>query len=169
MAGLTVFALAGLLEGSGFLAVYLFGIVAAQRAPRVVQAALGALDGYAWAAHAGLFLLLGLLVTPHELLRLLVPALTVAAALMVVARPIAVVLCLAPLRFGWREQALTAWVGLRGAVPIVLAVYPVMAGLEGAYRFFDVAFVVVLSSLLLQGPSLGWVARRLGLDERPAT
>ncbi|NRF68128.1 potassium/proton antiporter [Aquincola sp. S2] len=163
-AGLVVFALAGLVDASAFVAVYLFGLVLAQRARRTVRAALPALDGYTWLAQAGLFLLLGLLVTPHDLLRLAGPALAVAAALMLVARPLAVVLCLAPLRFPWREQLMVAAVGLRGAVPIVLAVYPVMAGIEGAYRFFDVAFVVVLSSLLLQGPALGALARALGLN-----
>lgn len=162
-AGLVVFALAGLADGSAFVAVYLFGLVLAQRARRTVRSALAALDGYTWLAQAGLFLLLGLLVTPHDLLLAAGPALAVAAALMLIARPLAVGLCLTPLRFGWREQALVAAVGLRGAVPIVLAVYPVMAGIDGAYRFFDVAFVVVLSSLLLQGPALGWLARRLGL------
>jgi potassium/hydrogen antiporter len=144
-AGLVVFALAGLVDASAFVAVYLFGLVLAQRARRTVRSALAALDGYTWLAQAGLFLLLGLLVTPHELLRLAGPALAVAAALMLAARPLAVVLCLAPLRFPWREQLMVAAVGLRGAVPIVLAVYPVMAGIEGAYRFFDVAFVMPAS------------------------
>ena len=165
--GLTVFAAAGLLDGSGFLAVYVFGLVVGQGARRVVQPALTALNGYTWLAQAGLFLLLGLLVTPHELLRLAGPALAVAAALMLVARPLAVALCLAPLGFSLREQLFVAWVGLRGAVPIVLAAYPVMAGVPGARRFFDVAFVVVIASLLLQGPSMGWLARRLGLHQAP--
>ena len=86
---------------------------------------------------------------------------------MLVARSLAVALCLAPLGFGLREQLFVAWVGLRGAVPIVLAAYPVMAGVPGARRFFDVAFVVVIASLLLQGPSMGWLARRLGLHQGP--
>ncbi|WP_418317798.1 potassium/proton antiporter [Piscinibacter sakaiensis] len=167
-AGLTVFALVGLLDGSGFLAVYVFGLIVGNRAKRIVQPALTALNGYTWLAQAGLFLLLGLLVTPHELLQMAWPALFVAAALMLVARPLAVMLCLAPLRFSWREQTFVAWVGLRGAVPIVLAAYPVVAGLAGAQRFFDVAFVVVLASLLLQGPSMGWLARRLGLTRPDA-
>ncbi|MEO8279190.1 MAG: potassium/proton antiporter [Ideonella sp.] len=168
-AGLTIFALVGLLDGSGFMAIYVFGLVVGNQARGVVQPALTALNGYTWLAQAGLFLLLGLLVTPHELLHLGFPALGVAAALMLIARPAAVALCLTPLRFSWREQLFVAWVGLRGAVPIVLAAYPVLAGVKGAQRFFDVAFVVVLSSLLLQGPSMGWLARRLRLTASSAS
>jgi len=166
--GLTVFAALGLLEGSGFLGIYIFGLVLRHRADGVVRPALPAMNGYTWLAQAGLFLLLGLLVTPHEVWQLAGPASGVAGVLMLLARPLAVVLCLAPLRFAWREQVFVAWVGLRGAVPIVLATYPVLAGLPGAYRFFDVAFVVVLSSLLLQGPTLGWLAQRLRLAPAPA-
>jgi cell volume regulation protein A len=167
-AGTVAFALAGLVDGSGFLAVYLFGVIVAQRAPAVVRSALAALNGYTWLAQSVMFLLLGLLVTPSEVTRLALPALAVAAVLMLVARPLAVVACLAPLGFGWREQAFVSWVGLRGAVPIVLAVYPVIAGLPRSYLFFDVAFVAVLASLLLQGPSVGLLARRLGLDREAA-
>ena len=90
-----------------------------------------------------------------------------AAGLMFIARPAAVVLCLAPLGFSWRAQCFVAWSGLRGAVPIVLATYPVLAGLPDGWRFFDVAFVVVLLSLLVQGPTLAPLARRLGLDVEP--
>lgn len=167
-AGTVAFALAGLVDGSGFLAVYLFGVIVAQRAPAVVRSALAALNGYTWLAQSVMFLLLGLLVTPSEVARLVLPALAIAAVLMLVARPLAVVACLAPLGFGWREQAFVSWVGLRGAVPIVLAVYPVIAGLPRSYLFFDAAFVAVLASLLLQGPSVGLLARRLGLHRDAA-
>ena len=161
---LAAYAVAGLLDASGFLAAYLCGLVCAHHAPRSVAPLLGALNGHTWIAQSVLFLLLGLLVTPHELMRLATPALVVALVLMFVARPAAVALCLTPLGFGWREQLFAGWVGLRGAVPIVLAGYPVIAGLEGGQRTFDLAFVVVLASLLLQGPSVGALARRLGLD-----
>ncbi|MCV0440498.1 MAG: potassium/proton antiporter [Hydrogenophaga sp.] len=161
--GLAVFALTTWLGGSGFLAVYAMGVIAGNRARRLVRPALSAMDGYAWLAQAGMFLLLGLLVTPSELLRTLWPAIGVSLVLMLVARPVSVWLCLAPLRFSPREITFISWVGLRGAVPIVLAVFPVMAGVQGAHTFFNVAFVVVLTSLLLQGSTIAWAARRTGV------
>ena len=162
--GLTVFAATTWLGGSGFLAVYAMGVIVGNRARRQVRASLSAMDGYAWLSQAGMFLLLGLLVTPSSLLITLWPALGVSLVLMLVARPVSVWLCLAPLRFPPREIAFISWVGLRGAVPIVLAVFPVMAGVPGAQTFFNVAFVVVLASLLMQGSTIAWSARRLGVD-----
>lgn len=167
--GLAVFALTGLLEGSGFLAIYVFGMRVGQRATKAVRPALPALNGYTWLAQASLFLLLGLLVTPHQVLRMGWPAIGVAAALMLLARPVSVLLSLWPFDFNWREQVFIAWVGLRGAVPIVLALFPVMAQVNRAYQVLDAAFVVVLASLLLQGPSVGWLARLLALDRAPGT
>jgi cell volume regulation protein A len=161
--GLTVFAATTWMGGSGFLAVYAMGVIVGNRARRQVRSSLSAMDGYAWLSQAGMFLLLGMLVTPSNLLPTLWPALGVSLVLMFVARPLSVWLCLAPLRFPREEMAFIAWVGLRGAVPIVLAVFPVMAGLPGAQTFFNVAFVVVLASLLLQGSTIAWSARRLGI------
>ncbi|MBL8327511.1 MAG: potassium/proton antiporter [Rubrivivax sp.] len=161
--GLCVFAFTGWLGGSGFLAVYLFGLIVANRAGAAVKPALAAMDGYAWLSQAGMFLLLGLLVTPSALLPSLGPSLGVALVLMLVARPVSVALCLWPMRFSLREIAFIAWVGLRGAVPIVLALFPLLAGLSQAPLLFNVAFVVVLVSLLLQGSTIGWLARRLGV------
>ena len=160
-AGLMLFAACGWLGGSGFLAVYVAGVLVGNRARKAVLPAMSIMDGYAWLAQAGMFLLLGLLATPTEVLRTLWPALGVSAVLMLVARPLSVWLCLAPLRYPVQEMAFISWVGLRGAVPIVLAVFPMMAGLPGAQVFFNVAFVVVLSSLLLQGASIAWAATRL--------
>jgi cell volume regulation protein A len=161
--GLTVFAATTWLGGSGFLAVYAMGVVAGNRARRQVRSTLSAMDGYAWLSQAGMFLLLGLLATPSQLLPTLLPGLGVSLVLMLVARPLAVALCLVPLRFPPREIVFVSWVGLRGAVPIVLAMFPLMAGVPGAQTFFNVAFVVVLTSLLLQGSTIAWSARRLGL------
>jgi cell volume regulation protein A len=163
--GFLLFAVTSYSGGSGFLAVYLAGLLVRRRAERVAVLALPGLNGYTWLAQAALFLLLGLLVTPHEVLHILGPALLIAAGLMFIARPAAVLLCLAPLGFGWRSQCFVAWSGLRGAVPIVLASYPVLAGLRDGWRFFDVSFVVVLLSLLVQGPTLAPLARRLGLHQ----
>ena len=166
-AGLAVFAACGLIEGSGFLAIYLFGLRVRALAEHAAHAASSALDGFAWAAQATMFLLLGVLVSPHEMLRSIGPALAVAAALMFAARPLAVWLCLLPLRFGHAQRLFIGWVGLRGAVPIVLALFPLLEKVPDSYRFFNAAFAVVLASLLLQGTTLGWVAKRLGVVEPP--
>jgi cell volume regulation protein A len=162
-AGLSVFAATGWLGGSGFLAVYLFGLIVANRAAEAVAPTLAAMDGYAWLAQAGMFLLLGLLVTPSDLVVSWLPALAVAAVLIVVARPVAVWVCLWPFRFSARETWFISWVGLRGAVPIVLALFPLLAGLPQAGLLFNVAFVVVLVSLVTQGTTIGWAARKLGV------
>jgi cell volume regulation protein A len=162
-AGLSVFAATGWLGGSGFLAVYLFGLIVANRAAEAVAPTLAAMDGYAWLAQAGMFLLLGLLVTPSDLVVSWLPALAVAAVLIVVARPVAVWICLWPFRFSARETWFISWVGLRGAVPIVLALFPLLAGLPQAGLLFNVAFVVVLVSLVTQGTTIGWAARKLGV------
>jgi cell volume regulation protein A len=163
-AGIAVFGGTGWLGGSGFLAVYLFGLTVAHRAHAVVQRTLAAMDGYAWLAQALLFLLLGLLVTPHQLLADLPGALVVVAVLMLAARPAAVALCLRPLGFNWREIGFISWVGLRGAVPVVLALFPLLAGLPQARLLFEIAFVVVLASLVLQGTTLVPAARLFGVN-----
>lgn len=166
-AGMAVFALTGLLEGSGFLAIYLFGVRLRATAESAVNAASSALDGFAWAAQATLFLLLGLLVTPHEMLHSLGSTVAVAGTLIFLARPLAVWLCLAPLRFGAAQIAFIGWVGLRGAVPIVLALIPLLEKVPASQRFFNVAFAVVIASLLLQGTSLPWAAKLLKVELPP--
>ena len=173
--GLSMFAVTGLLGGSGFLAVYLFGLIVANRAAEVVAPTLAAMDGYAWLAQAGMFLLLGLLVTPSTMLGALGSGLAVSLTLIFVARPVAVWLCLMPFRFSPRETWFIAWVGLRGAVPIVLALFPLLAGTPNAGLLFNIAFMVVLASLLDSGhddrpagaPSGGGAARSRGRT-RPA-
>lgn len=161
--GLSIFAATGLLGGSGFLAVYLFGLIVANRAAAAVAPTLAAIDGYAWLAQAGMFLLLGLLVTPSTMLGSLGPSLALALTLTFVARPLAVWLCLLPFRFTPRETWFISWVGLRGAVPIVLALFPLLAGTPQAGLLFNTAFMVVLVSLLMQGTTIGLVARKLGV------
>lgn len=159
--GVGTFALTNLAGGSGFLAVYLVGLVVGNRKHRAGEDVLRAMDGMAWLAQSGMFLLLGLLVTPSEILASLGPALGLTAVLIFVARPVAVGLSLLPFRFPWRESAFIGWVGLRGAVPIVLALFPLLAGVPESRMLFNVAFVVVLGSLLLQGMTIRPVARLL--------
>ncbi len=165
--GVSVFALTNVVGGSGFLAVYLIGVLVGNARAPASDDVLRAMDGMAWLAQSVMFLLLGLLVTPRELVHVLVPALGVAAFLILVARPVAVWACLAPFRFRARETWYVAWVGLRGAVPIVLAMFPLFAGLPEAKLLFDVAFVVVLGSLLAQGTTVGIAARALRVTLPP--
>src|SRR5437879_5475937 len=160
-AALVVFGGAQIVHGSGFLAVYLAGIIIGNRPTRVHNSVVTFLDAATWLAQIVMFVLLGLLVSPQRLLGSIVPAVIVALVLMLVARPIAVFLCLAPFRFNWREKMFIAWTGLRGAVAIFLASIPMLVGLSKAYLYFEVAFVVVIILLLLQGWTLAAAARRL--------
>ncbi len=166
--GAMVFATTNLAGGSGFLAIYLAGLVAGNRRGGTGDNVLRSMDSMAWLAQSGMFLMLGLLVTPSELGKSLVDALLVAVFLMLVARPVAVWASLLPFRFTWREELFIAWTGLRGAVPIVLAVFPLLAGVGQTRLLFDITLVVVLISLLTQGGSLRWMARRLKVSV-PAT
>jgi potassium/hydrogen antiporter len=156
-----IFGLASALHASGFLAVYLAGLVVGNRPTRAHNTVVVFLDAVTWLAQIVMFVLLGLLVWPGRLLQGLLPALAVAATLMFIARPAAVFLCLAPFRFTSREKAFISWVGLRGAVGIFLASIPLLVGLPHAYLYFDIAFVVVLTSLLIQGWTIAAAARRL--------
>lgn len=163
-AALTLFGAVASSGGSGFLAVYLAGLVVGNKPLQAGHNIRRFHDGMAWLAQIGLFLVLGLLVQPSALLDHAGRALFVAAVLMFVARPLAVALCLKPFHLPGREQLFIAWVGLRGAVPIVLALFPLLAGLEHAREFFNTAFFVVLVSLTVQGWSVAPLARQLGLD-----
>jgi cell volume regulation protein A len=158
---LVIFGLASAVHASGFLAVYLAGLVVGNRPTRAHNTVVVFLDAVTWLAQIVMFVLLGLLVWPLRLVGSIWPALAVAVTLMLAARPLAVFLCLAPFRFPWREKAFISWVGLRGAVGIFLASIPLLVGLPKAYLYFDIAFVVVVASLLIQGWSIAWAARRL--------
>jgi potassium/hydrogen antiporter len=160
-AALVIFGMAQIAHASGFFAVYLAGIIIGNRPTRAHTSVVTFLDAATWLAQIVMFVLLGLLVSPHRLGSSAAPAVMVAIVLMLVARPVAVFLCLAPFRFSWRERLFIAWTGLRGAVAIFLASIPMLVGLSKAYLYFDVAFVVVIISLLLQGWTLAWAARRL--------
>jgi potassium/hydrogen antiporter len=153
--------LTNLLGGSGFLAVYIAGLVVGNRPVRAFANVLSVQDAATWLAQMLMFLVLGLLVTPSRLLEAALPALGIAAFLMFVARPVAVALCLWPFKFPRREVAFVSWVGLRGAVGIFLASVPMLVGLENAQLYFNVGFVVVLTSLLVQGWTLSLAAFQL--------
>jgi cell volume regulation protein A len=158
---LVIFGLTEALHGSGFLAAYLAGMVVGNRPTRAHNTVVVFLDAVTWLAQIVMFVLLGLLARPEELVKTAVPALAIALALMFIARPLATFLCLAPFRFSWREKAFISWVGLRGAVGIFLGSIPLLVGVPNAQVYFDIAFVVVLTSLLIQGWSIAWAARVL--------
>jgi len=160
-AALVIFGVAQISHASGFLAVYLAGIIVGNRPTRAHNSVVTFLDAATWLAQIVMFVLLGLLASPQRLLASVGASVIVALVLMLVARPLAVLLCLAPFRFNWREKVFIAWTGLRGAVAIFLASIPMLVGLSKAYLYFDVAFVVVVISLLLQGWTLGPAARWL--------
>ena len=160
-AALVIFGVTQIAHGSGFLAVYLAGIIVGNRPTRAHNSVVTFLDAATWLAQIVMFVLLGLLVSPQRMGDSIIPAILVALVLMLLARPLAVFLCLAPFRFNWREKLFIAWTGLRGAVAIFLASIPMLVELPKSYLYFDVAFVVVIISLLLQGWTLGPAARLL--------
>jgi potassium/hydrogen antiporter len=168
--GLFSFGMAVQMGGSGFLSVYITGMVIGNK-KIVFQRGIEMFhDAGAWMAQIVMFIVLGLLSFPSRLLAVWLPGLAIAAVLLVVARPVAVFLCLCRSRFSFREQFFLSWVGLKGAVPITLAIFPLLSNLdselkiESAQTIFDVVFFVVLVSAVLQGWSLPWVARKLGLE-----
>ncbi|PZO79086.1 MAG: potassium/proton antiporter [Mesorhizobium amorphae] len=160
---LLVFSGAGAIGGSGFLAVYLAGLIAGNSGLRSAPTLKRFNEGMSWLAQIVMFLILGLFATPSEFGAILVPALLLGLFLILVARPVAVWLCLLPFRFPSNEAAFISWVGLRGAVSILLAITPILGGLEHGRAIFNTAFIVVLVSLVVQGWTVGPLARRLGL------
>jgi NhaP-type Na+/H+ and K+/H+ antiporter len=165
---LLLFAISQVLSTSGFLAVFIAGVMVGQsRYPSDVE--MGHfIEGLAWLAQIVLFLMLGLLATPHSLTPLIVPSLAIAAVLILVARPLATFVCLTPMGFPWRESGFISWVGLRGGVPIFLTVIPMLEGVKNADVLFGAAFVLVIISLIVQGWTVGPAARLLGIGRESA-
>ncbi|MGW6617689.1 potassium/proton antiporter [Streptomyces erythrochromogenes] len=160
---IVAYAAGAMAHGSGFLAVYLAAMVLGNAKLPHWPATRGFADGLGWIAQIGMFVLLGLLVTPHELVRDFWPAVVIGLVLTMVARPLEVFISLLPFRIPWQEQVLMSWAGLRGAVPIILATIPMVSGIEGSDRVFNIVFVLVVVYTLVQGPTLPWLARKLDL------
>ncbi|MED6315999.1 potassium/proton antiporter [Psychrobacter pacificensis] len=157
-AGLAVFAATNLIGGSGFLAVYLTGVLIGNHKVRSTEHVMRVMDSFAWLSQAVLFVVLGLLVTPSNVLNVWHYSVAIAAFMIFIARPIAVYTSVKPFKFKDREIGFISWVGLRGAVPITLAILPVMAGIDNAFMLFDIAFGVVVLSLILQGTTIPTMA-----------
>ncbi|WP_425409175.1 potassium/proton antiporter [Hyphococcus sp.] len=160
---LVIFSACGLLGGSGFLAAYAAGVVAGNRQIVYAHRLRRFHVGMTWLAQIGMFLTLGLLATPSEFGSVFIPALALAVILIVFARPLAVWLCLTPFGFKWREKMFVGWVGLRGAVSILLAILPGLGGVDNGDVFFNIIFIMVLSSLLIQGWTINISAQILNM------
>jgi cell volume regulation protein A len=164
--GLVSFGLATLAHGSGFLAVYLAGLLLGNGPLPYRAGLLRVHDALAWLSQVGMFLILGLLVFPSRVLEVAPVGLAIAVLSGFVVRPLVVWLCLLPFRYPQREVLYIGWVGLRGAVPVVLATFPVLAGVPGAERLFDLVFFIVVVNALVQGGSVAWVTQKLGLQSK---
>jgi cell volume regulation protein A len=167
MAALVIFGIAAVMHASGFLAVYLAGLLVGNRPTRAHNTVVVFLDAITWLAQIAMFTLLGLLAWPSRLPETIIGSLIVAVVLMLVARPAAVFLSLLPFRYPMREKLFVSWVGLRGAVSVFLASIPLLVGTPNASVYFDIAFVVVVVSLLVQGWTIAPAAHWLNLTLPP--
>jgi cell volume regulation protein A len=167
--GMVAFAAAGSAHASGFLAAYLSAVVLANSGLPHRSATRSFAEGLGWLAQIGLFVLLGLLVDPSDLGAELVPGIVIGLVLLLVARPVSVMVSLAGFRVPWREQVFISWAGLRGAVPIVLATFPIVAGVPDSVRLLNIVFILVVVYTIVQGPTLRPLAGRLGLIPKDAT
>jgi cell volume regulation protein A len=161
---LLIYSLTASLKGSGFLAVYVAGVIVGNNQIVFKRSLFRIFDGIAWLAQIGMFLALGLLVYPSKLVQVTETGILISVFLIFIARPLGVFLSLMNSQFDWREKVFISWVGLRGAVPIILATFPLLAGIKQAGWIFNVVFFIVLSSTLLQGWTIALLARLLGLD-----
>jgi len=161
---LLTYALTAWLKGSGFLAVYIAGLVLSKESFSHKKSLIRFQDGIAWLMQILMFLTLGLLVFPSHLIPVAGQGLLIALVLILVARPAAVFIGLMPFRFNFREKHLISWVGLRGSVPIVLATFPMLAGLDQTHYIFNLVFFIVISSVLLQGTTIPLMARLAKVD-----
>lgn len=165
--GLLAFGISANLGGSGFLAIFIAGVIVGNSRFVFQRSTFMFHDGMAWLSQITMFVVLGLLVDPVSLKEVWLEGLLIAVVLVLVARPLAAAPFLKMFGFNNRETLLVSWVGLRGSVPIILAIFPLMFGLESAPLIFNVVFFVVLISATVQGSSLPWVARKLNLTEAP--
>lgn len=161
---LLAFGVPTLLHGSGFLSVYIAAMILGSGTLPYRASLLRVNDAIAWLSQIAMFLVLGLLVFPSRLLDVAHVGILLALFLAFVARPLVVALCLWPFRYTAKDIGYIGWVGLRGAVPIVLATFPVLANAPGAERIFDIVFFVVVANALVPGATVGWVTRKLGLE-----
>ena len=160
---LIIFTLTDLLHGNGYLAVYVAGLIAGNNRLSYRRETNAFMQGITWLLQIVMFLTLGLLVNPHEMMHVLFVAIAIGLFMMFVARPLSVFICLQPFHVPFKGKLFLSWVGLRGAVPIIFATYPVIAGIEDADFLFNVVFVIILLSLSLQGTTIATCARRLDL------
>ncbi len=163
-----IYSLTQLAGGSGFIAVYIAGIMIGNNAFLYRRHLMRFIDSLSWIMQISMFLVLGLLVNPHELISVMPAGFACALFLMFIARPLAVFGCLVKSGFSWQEQVFISWAGFKGAIPIILATYPLLENIPNAAYIFNLIFFLVIISVLFQGKTLPYLARRLKLNETPA-